>query len=120
YSLSSEETQVTFGPQTAPHFKDQVFESSFGPLGGVGDRRAIGPIDPVEALAVRIADPAIDGGGAHVEVTGDLLLRQSPSNGLNHRPTAAGHPVSLLMVLSSQGVQFPTSLHWERSAGRGS
>ena len=109
--LGPEEAQVTVGPQTAPHFKDQVFESGLGPLGGVGDWRATGPIDPVEALAVRMADPAIHRGGTHVEVAGDLLLRPSPSNGLNYRPTAAGLPVSLLMVNSSQGVSFPTSLH---------
>ena len=118
--LGTEETQVTVGPQTAPHFKDQVFESRLGPLGGVRDWRATGPIDPVEALAVRMADPAIHGGGAHVEVAGDLLLRPSPSNGLNYRPTAACLPVRLLMVRSSQGVSFPTSLHQDRSAGCGS
>ena len=109
--LSPEETQVTVGPQTAPHFKDQVFESRIGPLGGVRDWRTTGPIDPVQALAARVVDPAIDSGGTHVEVAGDLLLRPSPSNGLNYRPTAAGFPVSLLMVSSSQGVSFPTSLH---------
>jgi hypothetical protein len=52
---------------------------------------------------VRMADPAIDSGGTHVEVAGDLPLRPSPSNGLNYRATAAGLAISLLMVRSSQG-----------------
>jgi hypothetical protein len=118
--LGPEEAQVTIGPQTAPHFKDQVFDSGLGPLGVVGDWRAIGPIDPVEALALGMVDPTIDSGGTHVEVAGDLLLRPSPTNGLNHRPTTAALSVSLLMVRSSQGVSFPTSLHRDRSSGCGS
>ena len=72
--LGPEEPQVTVGSQLAARFEDQVFEGSGGPLGGLGDRRAIGPIDPVEALAVRMADPAIDRSGAHTEIPCDLLL----------------------------------------------
>jgi hypothetical protein len=108
--LGPEETQVALGLQSAAHFEDQVFEGGGGPLGGMGDRRTIRPIDPVEALAERIADPAIDGGGAHAEIPRDLLLRLSPPNGLNHRPTAVGFPDSLLMVRSSQEVSFWASL----------
>jgi hypothetical protein len=104
--LGPEEAQATLGLQLAAHLQDQVLEAGVGPLGGLGDRRAIGPIDPIEALAVGMSDPAVDRGRAHVEVAGDLLLRPSPSNGLNYRPTAAGFPVSLLMVSSSRGSRF--------------
>jgi hypothetical protein len=117
--LGPEETQVTVGPETAPRFKDQVFESRIGPLGGARDWRTTGPIDPVQALAVRVVDPAIDSGGTHVEVAGDLMLRTSLSNSLNYRAAAAGLPISLLMVHSSQGATFLTRLHRDRSAGCG-
>jgi hypothetical protein len=118
--LGPEETQVTLGLQSAAHLEDQVFEGSSDPLGGPGDRRAIGPIDPVEALAVRMVDPAIDSSGAHAEIPCDLLLRSSTANGLHHRPTAVGFPDSLLMVRSSQAVSFQESLHRACSGGCGS
>src|SRR5512135_2469682 len=118
--LGPEESQVTLGLQSAPHLEDQIFEGSGGPLGGMGDRRTIGPIDPVEALAVRMADPAIDSGGAHAEIPCDLLLRSSTANGRNQRPTAVGFPDSLLMVRPSQEVSFQASLHRARSGGCGS
>ncbi len=118
--LGPEEAQVTLGSQVAPHVEDQVFEGSGSPLGGMGDRRTIGPIDPVEALAVRMADPAIDRSGAHAEIPRDLLLRPSTPNGLDHGPTAVDFPYSLLMVRSSREVSFQASLHRERSGGCGS
>jgi hypothetical protein len=99
--LGPEEAQVTLRPQAAPHLKDQVFEGGVGPLGGVGDRRAVGPIDPIEALAMRVSDPTVDRGGAHAEVPGDLLLRLSPPDGLDHGLAAMGLSVGLLMVRSS-------------------
>ena len=68
-----------------------------------GIARAIVPVDPVEALALGVADPAMDGGLAHVELAGDLVLRSAPSDGGDDGPTAGGFPVSLLMVHSSQG-----------------
>ena len=118
--LGPEEAQVTLGPQLAAQLQDQVLEGGGGPLGGVGERRAIGPIDPIEAPAVRVTDPAVDRGGAHAEVAGDLLLRSSRPDGLDHGLAAMDLAVSLLMVRSSQGASFQTSLHQERSGGYGS
>jgi hypothetical protein len=112
--------QVALGPQLAAYLEDQVFDGAGGPLGGAGDRRAIGPIHPVEALAVGMANPAIDGGGAHAELTGDLLLRTSASDGFDDGSTAGRLPIGLLMVRSSSEVWFQVSLHRERSACRGS
>ena len=118
--LGPEEAQVTLGLQAATHFEDQVFEIGIGPLSGVGDRRTVGPIDPVQALALRVSDPAVDRGGAHAEVPGDLLLRSSPPDGLDHGLAVIGLPVSLLMMPSSRGASFQTSLYQRRSGDHGS
>ena len=66
----------------------------------------IGPNDAVEASTVRVADPAVDGRGAHMELSGDLVLRLTAPNGLDHGPAVGGFPVSLLMVRSSQEGPF--------------
>jgi hypothetical protein len=68
--------------------------------------RPIGPIDAIESSAVGVVDPAVDSRGAHVELSGDLVLRWTAPNGLDHGPAAGGFPVSLLMVRSSQESPF--------------
>jgi hypothetical protein len=92
------EAQVALDLQLAAHLQDQVLDAGLGSLGGVRDPRAIGPIDPVEALALGVADPAVDGAWAHTEVACDLLLRSAPAHGLDHAPAAGDFPVGLLMV----------------------
>jgi hypothetical protein len=69
-----EEAQVAVGLQLAAHVEDQILDSPLGPLSDSGDRGAIGPIHPVEALPVRVADPAVNGRGAHAELPRDLML----------------------------------------------
>ena len=54
--------------------------------------------DPVEALSLGVADPAVDGARTHTEVACDLLLRLAPAHGLDHGPAAGDFPVGLLMV----------------------
>jgi hypothetical protein len=92
------ETQVALDLQLVAHLQDQVFDAGLGSLGGVRDPRAIRPIDPVEPLALGVANPAVDGAWAHLEVACDLLLRLAPAHGLNHGPAAGEFPVDLLMV----------------------
>ena len=96
------EAQVTLVAQLASHVEDEIFDGGGGPLGRVRGPRPIGPIDAVEASPVRVADPAVDGRGAHVELSGDLVLRLTAPHRLDHSPAAGGFPVSLLMVRSSQ------------------
>src|SRR5512135_3714137 len=114
------ETQVALDLQLAAHLPDQVLDAGLGSLGGVWDPRAIGPIDPVEALALGVADPAVDGARTHTEVACDLLLRLAPAYGLDHGPAAGDFPVGLLMVHPSSGGLFLTSLHRVRSGCCGS
>jgi hypothetical protein len=100
------ETQITLVAHLATHVQDEVLDGGGGPLGRVRGPRPIGPIDAVEASAVRVADPAVDGRGAHMELLGDLVLRLTAPNGLDHGPAAGGFPVSLLLVRSSQEGPF--------------
>ena len=59
--LGPEEAQVTaLGLQPAAHLQVQALKGGVGPLGGVGDRRVIGPIDMVESWAVRETEPAVE------------------------------------------------------------
>ena len=111
--LGPEEAQVALGLQLAAHLKDQILDGPLGPLSDSGDRWAIGPIHPVETLAVRVADPAVNGRGAYAEVPCDFMLRSAASDGLDHGPAAAGLPISLLRVGSSLEVSFLTSLPHE-------
>ena len=92
--------------QLATHVQDEILDGGGGPLGRVRGARPIGPIDAVEASAVRVADPAVDGRGAHMELSGDLVLRLTAPNGLDHGPAAGDFPISLLMVRSSQEGPF--------------
>jgi hypothetical protein len=92
------ETQVALDLKLVAHLQDQVLDGGLGSLNGVWNPRAIGPIDPVEALALGVANPAVDGAWAHIEVACDLLLRSAPAHGLDHGPAAGDFPVGLLMV----------------------
>src|SRR5262249_40588085 len=80
------EAQVTVVAQLATHVQNEILDGGGGPLAGVPGARPIGPVDLVEAAAVGVADPAIDGRSAHVELPGDLLLRLTAPNGLDHGP----------------------------------
>jgi hypothetical protein len=92
------EAQVALDLELVTHLRDQVLDGGLGSLGGVRNPRAIGAIDPVEALALGVANPAVDGAWAHTEVAGDLLLRSAPAHDLDHGPAAGDFSVGLLMV----------------------
>ena len=111
--FGSEEAQVAVGLQLAAYIEDQILDSPLGSLSDAGDRGAIRPIHPVEALAARVADPAVNGRGAHAEVPCDLMLRSAASDGLDHGPAASGLAIGLLIVGSSPEVSFLTSLPHE-------
>ena len=100
------EAQITLVAQLASDVQDEIFDGDGGPLGRVRDSRPIGPIDAVKASSVRVADPAVDGRGAHVKRAGDLVLRLATPHRLDHGPAEGGFPVSLLMVHSSQEGPF--------------
>src|SRR5512135_1308013 len=100
------EAQIALVAQLASHVEDEVLDGGGGPLGGVRSARPIGPIDAVESSAVGVVDPAVDGRGAHMELSGDFVLRSTAPNGLDHGPAAGGFLVSLLMVRSSQEGPF--------------
>ena len=74
------------------YLQDQVLDAGLGSLGGVRNPRAIGPFDPVEALAFDVANLAVDGAWAHTEVACDLPLRSAPAHGLDHGPAAGDFP----------------------------
>ena len=99
----------------ASHLQDQVLDGGVGPLGRVGDARPIGPIDPIEALAVSVPDPMMDRRGAHVELPSDLVVRAAVADGLDHGSAAGSFLVNWLMVRPFQEVPFPTSLRRECS-----
>ena len=96
--LGPMEAQVALDLELVTHVQDQVLDADLGSLGGVRNPRAIGPIDPIKALALGVANPAVDGAWAHTEVAGDLLLRSAPAHGLDDGPAAGDFPVGLLMV----------------------
>jgi hypothetical protein len=108
-----EEAQVALGLQLAAHVEDRILDGPLGSLSDSGDRRAIRPIHPAEARALRVADPAVNGRGAHAEVPRDLMLRSAASDGLDHGPAADGLSIRLLMMDSSLEVSFLTSLPHE-------
>ena len=96
--LGPMEAQVALDLYLVANLQDEVLDARLGSPGGVRNPRAIGPIDPVEALALGVANPAVDGAWAHIEVACDLLLRSAPAQGLDHGPAAGDFPVGLLMV----------------------
>jgi hypothetical protein len=50
------EAQVALDLELVTHLRDQVLDGGLSSLGGVRNPRAIGPIDPVEALALGVAN----------------------------------------------------------------
>jgi hypothetical protein len=92
------EAQVALDLELVAHLQDQVLDAGLGSLCGVWNPRAIGPIDPVEALALGVANPAVDGGWAHTEVAGDLLLRSARAHGIDLGLAAGDLSVGLLKV----------------------
>jgi hypothetical protein len=51
-------------------------------------------------------DPVMDHGLTDVELTGDVVLGEPPSDGGDDGPTTSGIPGSLLMMTSGRGSGF--------------
>jgi hypothetical protein len=109
------EAQVAGRLQVAAHLQDQILDRGLGPLDRPGEARPIGPIDAVQALAVGVVDPMVDRRGAHVKLSGDIVVRAAVADGLDHGTATGGVSVSLLMVRPFPEVAFPTSLRRKRS-----
>jgi len=63
------------------NLQDQGFQVGGGAACVVRYRRSIGPIDPIEALALGPSHPAEDSGRADTELPGNLVERAAAANG---------------------------------------
>ena len=57
-----------------------------------------------------VVDPVMDGGLAHVELVGDLVLGATASDGGDDGSTTSGLPVTLLMATSGEGCGFSVQI----------